>query len=559
MRRAAAAVAQATGLARLFPSSSSAAAAAAATPSPTARLDQALADIAKITDKARQAQNTPAPSPLASAAADLAAAPSPPTPTPTQASLARTNRQLNESSTGAQLAALASALASGSDGAPRDIVRASKLWVLAAGKGDLGAALAVGAGSIDGVGAIPRDWTRAHGILTQLAGKTGHPWAHFALATLLLRRLLQGGADAAASSSSSALDVSALPEAARASPDAQRALASYRLAADSSVPPVPPAWLNLANCLAYGVGTPEARPDPAGASLWLRHAAARGDPLAAAHLAHALSPAPKGSHSNNPSSSSSSSSRFGVVPDAKEAAEWWRAAAVGGHPLAAHNLAIAYLNGTAPGCGGEGARTPDPAAALVWFRRAGDAGLWRSSLNAGLLLERGAGPALPRDLRAAAELYGQAAVGAARALEARGGAGAGADDAPARAAVEAGARARARLGEVKRKLRALAMTRDADGKGAVVAEEEVEDADAGSDALLLDGDYDLELTFESPAARDEALRSLLGGAGASSSSLTAATVLDVLRAHAAGGGAAPTVTMGKGLAEKVAAGKRGGK
>lgn len=552
MRRAVNAFTKAIGLNKALPSAAEAATTtggsgvsapagrAAATASPTARLDQALADIANIAAKARERSQEShpkaAPPPLQATAAELPSSrpsglPSDATATQKQpaltgvhAQLAKTNRDLHAERDGKQLASLAQTLYNGSGGVKKDVVRASKLWVLAAGKGDLTSVLTVGLASIDGCGAIPRDWQRARGILSQLADKAGHPWAHFALATLLLRRkiaeatgeAIPTGATATPSSStpstassSASLDLSLIPPPLRTHPDCIAALGSYHKAAESNA--VPPAWLNLANCYAYGIGcvgsdaaihasgatASGGMPDPVQAAHWLRHAATKGDPIACASYAHALQTGGAGG-------------LFAVPVDEKEAGVWWRQAAVGGHPAAQHNLGCAYMRGQAPGC--ENGK-PDHPAALIWFRRAAQAGVVRAALNAGLLLERGA-EGVERDLAGAATVLTQAMAALQRQQTAASGAASRDRD---RALSLLAKRAAA----VRRKLTVLSSGPQASRAPAV--------DDGDEDAA----EYDLVLEFDSPSTRDAFLRSMHQTAanGAGDGDLTAGTVLDVLKAY----------------------------
>jgi TPR repeat protein len=469
--------------------------ASAATPS--SRLDQALADIAAITAEARKKPAPSAagagapgtPSPLASVAADIRPAPR---DSPDAALLRQTNRELNDALPGAELARLAQLCSTGSRHAERDVLRASMLWVLAANKGHAPSILTVGIASMDGFGRIPRDEARSFGILSQICEKSPQPWAHFAFATLLLRRHLApeplpsasaASAGAAAGRAAPVLDVARISEAKRDHPDCARALSSYRTAADGGLAP---AWLNVANCLAYGVGLAGGEPQPDEAAKWLRLAAERGDPMAAAQYAHALTTGGAGG-------------LYAIGEDLTAAAVWWRSAAVAGHPGAAHNLGVCYMRGTAPGCvGGK----PDPAAALVWFRRAGEAGVVRAAMNAGLLLERGFAPALRPDL--------QGAVAVFEALEAR----LEGDARSADATQEALTAVRLRTSAVRRKLAALG-----DGGGGPGAGDE---EDGGDGAELV-------LEFRTPEARDEAFRTLHANAGG----VTGAALLDLVRAYSA--------------------------
>jgi len=335
--------------------------------------------------------------------------------------LNKSNKELQETVRASDLASLAQSLYSGtSPGVPRDLNRASKLWVLAAGKGDLNSLLQVGLSSIEGLGIIPKDWARAHGILLQLVEKANHPWAHFALATLLLRRRLLAEENEAAalneenssrrsssssSSSSSAVDVSRLQN--RTHPDCIRALMSLTSAAESGI--VPPSLLNLANCFAYGIGTYNGEPDRVAAGKWLVLAAQRGDPMACVLVAQAIRSSI--SKTNAKDEINKTATLFDVdshlqsekVESASSREDvWWRRAAVSGHPAAMHNIAVRYLNS-------DKKEERDAPTALIWLERAAELGLLRSRLNAGLLLERGA-EGVKIDLDAAKRHFEQAKV-----------------------------------------------------------------------------------------------------------------------------------------------------
>ena len=329
--------------------------------------------------------------------------------------LNKSNKELQETARASDLASLAQSLYSGtSPGVPRDLNRASKLWVLAAGKGDLNSLLQVGLSSIEGLGIIPKDWARAHGTLLQLVEKANHPWAHFALATLLLRRRLLAEENEAAtlneenssqrsSSSSSAVDVSRLQN--RTHPDCIRALMSLKSAAESGI--VPPSLLNLANCLAYGIGTYNGEPDRVTAGKWLVLAAQRGDPMACVLVAQAIRSSII--KKNTKEEINKTATLFDVdshlqsekVESASSREDvWWRRAAVSGHPAAMHNIAVRYLNS-------DKKEERDAPTALIWLERAAELGLLRSRLNAGLLLERGA-EGVEIDLDAAKRHFEQA-------------------------------------------------------------------------------------------------------------------------------------------------------
>jgi len=380
--------------------------------SATSALDGALSEISSIGRNAGQSIGKAVVTP------PLSNQPSPLSSSQTQgtgvfALLQKSNKELQESARASDLATLAQSLYSGtSPGVPRDLNRASKLWVLAAGKGDLNSLLQVGLSSIDGLGMIPKDWARAHGILLQLVEKANHPWAHFALATLLLRRrLLAEENDAAAvttssssssSSSSSAVDVSRLQN--RTHPDCIRALMSFTSAAESGI--VPPSLLNLANCLAYGIGTYNGEPDRHTAGKWLVLAAQRGDPMACGIVAQSVrsSSVINGKEVINKTALlfdvDSHLQHEKIESAASRENVWWRRAAVSGHPAAMHNIAVSYLNS-------DKKEERDAPAALVWLERAAELGLLRSRLNAGLLLERGA-EGVKIDLEAAKRHFEQA-------------------------------------------------------------------------------------------------------------------------------------------------------
>jgi TPR repeat protein len=382
--------------------------------SATSALDGALSEISTIGRNAGQSVR----SSIATSPADIqpSSSSSQTHNTGLFALLNKSNKELQETARASDLASLAQSLYSGtSPGVPRDLNRASKLWVLAAGKGDLNSLLQVGLSSIEGLGIIPKDWARAHGILLQLVEKANHPWAHFALATLLLRRRLLAEENEAAvlneenssrrssSSSSSAVDVSRLQN--RTHPDCIRGLMSLTSAAESGI--VPPSLLNLANCLAYGIGTYNGEPDRVTAGKWLVLAAQRGDPMACVLVAQAIRSSI--SKTNTKEEINKTATLFDVdshlqsekVESASSREDvWWRRAAVSGHSAAMHNIAVRYLNS-------DKKEERDAPTALIWLERAAELGLLRSRLNAGLLLERGA-EGVKIDLDAAKRHFEQA-------------------------------------------------------------------------------------------------------------------------------------------------------
>jgi TPR repeat protein len=402
--------------------------------SPAARLDGALEELANAEARARAAAEAlaaaaaPPPPPPAAPPQLLSSRPPrgargvPPSPPPPQApaasgadaallaAVARGDADLAASLDGAALGAIAGALQEGRL-VPRDEARATRLWLLAARKGHRASAFAVALCALEGVGAIPRDWAAAESLLERLAGEGGEPWAAFALSALLLRRVAEadggykgrgGGGSGVPDPAGLFLNVGALTPAQRAHSLAERALALLRAAAASRR--VPPAHLNLANCLFFGVGTPGGVADAAGGAAALREGAAAGDALAAATLAARLD------------------AGAGCVPvDGAEAARHWRAAALGGLAVAMHNVGVGYGWPR-----GGGAR--DVPAALTWFRRAAAAGYAQSNVNLGLLLEAGdPGSALAPDLAGAEGAYAAAEAalaGAPAATAACGGAGA---------------------------------------------------------------------------------------------------------------------------------------
>ena len=365
--------------------------------SATSVLDSALSEISAISRTAGQSIKND----IVGVSSSTVAHPSTLTPLPSNYTgiftlLYKSNKELQETAKAIDLATLAQALYSGtSPGVPRDIIRASKLWVLAAGKGDLNSLLQIGLSSIDGLGMIPKDWARAHGILLQLVEKANHPWAHFALATLLLRRRLlaeesahnksstsSSSSSISSSTSLSGVDVSRIEN--RTHPDCIRALMSFTSAAESGI--VPPSFLNLANCLAHGIGTARGESDKESAGKWLVLAAQRGDPMACVLVAQTLR-SNKGINNSNKTATLFDITSHLLLEknESQESLEfvWWRRAAVNGHPAAMHNIAMQYLSSVKK-------EERDPSAALIWLERAAELGLLRSRLNAGLLLERGA-------------------------------------------------------------------------------------------------------------------------------------------------------------------------
>ena len=453
-------------------------------PSPAARLDGALAQLAAV-------KRAPA-APPTTAAPVAAKAPSAFDPA--------TIADLAASKSPAELTTLgASAFGR------RDARSAAALWMLAARRGDIGGALHAAMLLVDGSEAagLRRDDVVAEGLLRhviaaaaaaakaprvqrdnarstsgppststagrplQLEGDAGD-WARFALASLLIRRQVEAAAGDAGASGSlshsapapsspststppavehptpssdaqedaaprlqlSAVRMDAIPLDRRAS--APLVEARQLLEAAAVAGGVPPAWLNLANCLQLGIGSGVV--DAAGARLWTAHAAARGDPraleqLAAQYSASAASQAAaeaSAAAAVDPGAATTaaegsipldkaSPSREGIDPTAHAL---WRAAAEAGSPQAMHNVGVAYLKGAGPppeipsptsrdsvdatfaAALAAAAATPrrppvppDAAAALVWFERAAQAGYVRSAVNAAALLETAAADA----------------------------------------------------------------------------------------------------------------------------------------------------------------------
>lgn len=287
----------------------------------------------------------------------------------------------------------------------KDAVKATKLWVAAARKGDPASMFHVALCLIDGTGALPQDRPRAEQLLTKLADGAGHNWSCFVLGTLLLAQVSEAaGVPAAARAGNSlSIDPARIPPESRRHADCDRAFGYLLRAAQANVQP---AWLNVGNCYAHGVGT---KPDDRQAVVWLQKAALAGDPLAGVMMA-----------------SRYASGTGGAPREARMAARLWRSAAEAGHPLAAHNVGVAYLQPggatAAPGAspapvaaeGGSGG--VDYAAALVWFVRAGEAGFVRSQVNAGAIYASGA-PGVPRNPEAARVWLGRARDSVQAALD----------------------------------------------------------------------------------------------------------------------------------------------
>ena len=167
---------------------------------PAARVDGALAEFAAAESKSRtlhrEGLKLP-PSTLPGGGGGSGGEFSPPTHPDASliATLASPDATLQKTLTGSALGALAFALHAGKV-VPRDVPRATRLWVFAASKNHLPSVLAVALASCDGLGLIPRDWERAEALLVKLSGPEVAepiPAAKFALATLLLRKLAEGG------------------------------------------------------------------------------------------------------------------------------------------------------------------------------------------------------------------------------------------------------------------------------------------------------------------------------------------------------------------------------
>lgn len=494
--------------------------------------------------------------------------------------LQRPMAELKGSKTAAELAALAQAAYTGA-GTTRDVDKASKLWILAAGKGDVASVFNVALCCMDGVGKLPRDPAKAAQLLTPLADVVRHPWAQFVLGTLLLRSRMEdvlraeraarggeagrsssqsdasalardGSAAAAAASlpaaaSSSAIvpttsmNLAALPPSQRLHPDCVRAFDYYTTAARAGVAP---AWLNLAHCYRLGVGTPE--PDARASATWTLHAAKRGDPLAAAEMGALYA---------------RGDAAAGVAKDESEALRMFRIAAEGGHPQGMHNVGIAYMagkHGDKAGSGSSSTAQPDASAALVWFRRAADAGFVPSMVNAGMLLERGVPGAsgVPQALPAARAYYSRAATSLMQLLSRP----TTATGASSNSIAKALARVNRRIAAVDRKLAATAEI------GAPTADRRTSEADtavaSGDDAD--DGEFEMELQFASREERDAALAQLYSDAASNAgASITAANVLDLVQKHVAPPGAiakasAPSATAAGDTASRAnSAGQEG--
>lgn len=422
---------------------------------------------------------------VAAASPPVPGRPTPPEPPPHPASAARS--QPVSSSTARALCESASAAYSAGDAS-----RASKLWLRAATEHrDLTGVFHVALCCADGIGHLPRDPAKAASLLAPLADqRVNHGWSQFVLASLIIRKHVEAATGARIAGL--APDASVLPQAERrAHPELAKARSLLESAAHSGT--VPPAWLALSHACALGVG---ARPDELAAARWLRHAADRGDPFAADALA------PRLFRGGSP----------GVDADPAEAVAMWRIAAEAGRsPFAMHNLGVAYLHGSPPatGAGASGDRSVpvDLAAARVWFERAAEAGLVRSMVNAGRLRELG-GPGVGAPDAAAALAWYRRAEARLAAAQAEG----GTDAKRSRALLVA-------LADVRQRIAAL-------GFGAGTGGRTTPAVDAATPA---DGGYAMALEFDSPAARDEALRELQT-AGSGASSLSLGSVLDAVRA-----------------------------
>jgi TPR repeat protein len=156
---------------------------------------------------------------------------------------------------------------------------------------------------------------------------------------------------------------------------------------------IPQAHLNLAHCWMAGVGCNASMEQARGA---LRDGVRAGDPACAVELASLNDATATGADRAN--------------------AEWqrtqhglWRTAALTGHPVAMHNMGVWYLSPP---------RT-DADAALVWFEKAGNAGMVQAALNAGKLRLNGT-PTAPSDPAAAVRWFDKAALISRAALSATG-------------------------------------------------------------------------------------------------------------------------------------------
>jgi TPR repeat protein len=500
-----------------------------ARPSDTARVDAALAALANARRAAAERHGAAAPR-AASGAGGAQTAPSALTATASglEGQRVQETAALGDAASsqvsGAELSAQAAAAFK-----RKDLKQASLLWLAAAQRRDLTAVFHVALCCADGVGAIPRNPAKAAEILERLA-RVGHSWSQFVLGALLIRGHIEAATGGQALSGLP-LAVTQIPAPERSdNEDLKRAFSLLMQAGQSASPPPPAAWL-LHCCFEHGVGTPA---DAAQALAWLRRAAAGGDPVAAYVLAARLF---NGTH--------------GCRRDPAAAVGLWRSAAAHGHIAAMHNLGVAYLRGSgggtgtsnssegtaSTGFGGDGAPAAssetalpplsevarDHPAALVWFSRAGDAGLVRSMVNAGRLLEHGS-EGVARDQRVALARYDAARAELLRRL---GPSGAGAAGSPEAAALADVTRRRDTLLSRMRG-RDSGINRSSQGRrGGVLPEQSSAGAASTADipssaelgsnaestaaaaAAAEAADAALEVLFESPEARDAALQSLL--------------------------------------------------
>ena len=167
-----------------------------------------------------------------------------------QAALKQPVEALAKVHTGAELRVLGEHAFAGEGGVPKDDVQAMRLWVAAGLKGDSDALYSLAQCCLNGVG-IAHDPARAALIFDELV-KAGHAWAHFARASML-------------SSAHSGHPAGA---------ECARAFELMKIAAQKGIAP---AFLNVANMLAGGIGTTK---DEAAATEWVVSAARRGDPRA---------------------------------------------------------------------------------------------------------------------------------------------------------------------------------------------------------------------------------------------------------------------------------------
>ena len=490
-----------------------------ARPTPTARIDGALAAMANArAAAARTAVPSPPPgtprgpelpspltsqTPLGAVASEQGQREAPASP----AAAAMTARELCDAATAAYAA-----------GRPSD---ASRLWMRAVSEHhDRTGAFYTALCLADGTGHLPRKPSMAVALLTPLADRVHHGWSQYALAALLIRGRVEAALGRRIDGFSA--DAAQIPAEERpVHADLVRARGLLEAAAAAGGSGVPPAWLALSRACELGVG---AAPDTEAAVRWLRHAAGRGDPMAADAFAGRLF------RGDSP----------GVAHAPAEAVAMWRLAAeAGGSVFAMHNLGVAYLLG-AQGADGAHAVPVDLAAALVWFSRAGDAGLVRSMVNAGRLLERG-GAGVAADSVAALAWYRRAE---ARLRDSLGGSWEGAG--PGDSAYDDGVAARARTAfrDVQQRIALLAAQPaggtspasvagervgvDSGPRRGAMAESEGEGAEAesGTNAMVFE--------FESPAARDAALQRLLGQGG----DLSVGSVLGEVQSWTASGGLA---------------------